>query len=447
VGTVYGTPEREAIDLAFIELGVDYAEYLAAGGTAFTSTIVKSGGGRSQSLHDNLLGNINRDAAAARDLFDELDGQISGGARVFLDRPYYDGNLDASTADAAKSFTFDVLNGVVRADVNVATFQSIWTPLDADYGQTVNGNAITNVAFAHLGAAYARYLENGGSSAAFSSIQVKGPVDAGDDGNGRYQTLHDNLLGNISGVAAGDRGTTTLITQLLGSTQANEYFSRAYYSGDASEFQQQAHDLVRVFDFERGYVRNDYVSTILNGTLSETAQKPNTTDLIVGTGIPATGFNIVKHDGYGVELGLGVIYRQGPTEIATLENGVPVFRVAGGTQSTANGSFQNDPTRAAWNFNFSAVDNENGSTKNLTFKLSVDLDPGEGTRFATFDLTSAGNVAQDSTNYAFLQSLFDDPSTPAVETYAYGAGTFDIKLEAFDGGTLAAANRIIVEVA
>jgi hypothetical protein len=204
-------------------------------------------------------------------------------------------------------------------------------------------------------------------------------------------------------------------------------------------------------------------------------------NLFVGTGIPAANFATARNEAAGIELGLMVLYRQGPT-IASSDDyadGVLNFAVASGAQSTANGSGSNNATRAAWNFTFSVVTGLNGSPTNLnshTFQLLYDVDPGPGTSYRTLILENrdAGgpgqlsgfqwrdlgsgvvfipddegniNVTQNSENYAF--SFFQ-----AFLTSAYGPGnsfagpaTFDIILQAFDGPQLIARNHIAVNVA
>jgi hypothetical protein len=214
----------------------------------------------------------------------------------------------------------------------------------------------------------------------------------------------------------------------------------------------------------------------VNAEVDESAQKPGTEDIISGSGIPATGFGIVKNLDSGIELGLQVIYRQGPTVTSTddYNDGVLHFSVNDGAQSTANGSSVNNAGRAAWSFDFSIATGLNGATTDLddyTFQLLYDVDPGAGTSYRTLALEPGGsgssghqwrdqgtglvfiaddsgnsNVTQNSENYAFtfFQSFL---------TSAYGPGSgfagpahFDIVLQALDGSRLIAANHIAVDV-
>src|SRR5215213_764586 len=51
---------------------------------------------------------------------------------------------------------------------------------------------------------------------------------------------------------------------------------------------------------------------VVNGEVDESGQKPATEDIFNGSGIPATDFGLVRAEDAGIELGMQVIYRQGP---------------------------------------------------------------------------------------------------------------------------------------
>lgn len=447
--TVAGSPERKAVDLAFVNLGVEYALYLEEGGEAFTTEIVKDTGGRSQSLHDNLLGNINAGPATTRGLKAELDDLVSANPDIakYLERTWFDGNLEANTGEAAKAYAFDVLNSVNRADIDADGFHAIWTPLDADYGQTVGGDLTTNTAFVHLGAAYAKYLDEGGSSAEFASIQVKGPLDAGDDGDGRYQTLHDNLLGNLPDSATNGRGLGPLAAELLGPDRA-DFLDRATYSGNQAHWQGSDHDSVRVFDYERGFERNDYIVSNSDGDIDPSAQ--NNGELFIGDGNTISDFNIVRHEGAGIELALKAKERKGSDYDVTDEDGLSVYYVPTGSRE------DNGDTYAIWSFDGSVIAGLNGSARGLSdysVKLFIDVDPTTGVSYvggeAGIDLPVGNPLIQFSQNYAFgyIRDLIDnDPSTEAIDPYEYGPGEFDIAIKAFDEGVEIASNNIRVIV-
>jgi hypothetical protein len=219
----------------------------------------------------------------------------------------------------------------------------------------------------------------------------------------------------------------------------------------------------------------------VNATVDPSAQDPASPgNLYAGSGIPATNFGTARNEDAGIELGLQVIYRQGPTVTTTDDyaDGVLHFQVNDGPQSTANGSLANNATRAAWNFEFSVATGLNGETTDLsdfTFKLLYDVDPGLGTNYRTLTLEAettpqaagqsgfqwrddgtglvfisddegTANVTQNSENYAFafFQNFLGGAYGPAGFV---GPAHFDIQLQAFDATNgLIAANHIVVDV-
>jgi hypothetical protein len=220
----------------------------------------------------------------------------------------------------------------------------------------------------------------------------------------------------------------------------------------------------------------------VNAVPDAAAQDPASPgNLFVGSGIPATGFGLARNEDAGIELGLQVIYRQGPVVTTTDDyaDGVLHFQVNDGPQSTANGSSVNNAARASWNFEFSVATGLNGETTSLddfTFKLLYDVDPSANAVYRTLTLEAettpqaAGqsgfqwrdegtglvfiaddegnaNVTQNSENYAFsfFQSFLTDVYGPG-NGFA-GPGSFDIQLQAFDSGnSLIAQNHIAVDL-
>jgi hypothetical protein len=204
-------------------------------------------------------------------------------------------------------------------------------------------------------------------------------------------------------------------------------------------------------------------------------------NLFVGSGIPAENFGVARNETAGIELGMMVLYRQGPTVMSTdnYVDGILNFNVASGPQSTANGSIANVPGRAAWNFTFSIATGLNGTTTDLndyTFRLLYDVDPGPGTNYRTFTLEPEGtpqaagqsgfqwrdqgtaavfisddegniNVTQNSQNYgfAFYQAFLTSPYGPG--SGFSGPAKFDFILQALDGPQIIASNHIAVNVA
>ncbi|HYC45777.1 MAG TPA: hypothetical protein VED01_09865 [Burkholderiales bacterium] len=224
------------------------------------------------------------------------------------------------------------------------------------------------------------------------------------------------------------------------------------------------------------------VSYFVNAEIDESAQKPATETMIAGNGIPATGFGIARAEEAGLELGLQVIYRNGPTVLSSddYSDGVLEYTVNDGPQSTLNGSTSNAANRAAWNYEWSIAGGLNGETTDLTdftIKLLIDGDPsaaidytelllvhnpaiatgsseffwdaGLPVPFISDDAGIDPTVTQNSQNYAFgaHQALLPPGSTYTQAGGFAGPAQFDIALQAFDSAnTLIAENHIQVNV-
>ncbi len=233
---------------------------------------------------------------------------------------------------------------------------------------------------------------------------------------------------------------------------------------------------------------NDFYSA--DTTLDASAQDPlSPGNIYPGSGIPASGWSVVQDLDHDVELGLQVIYRQGPTVASTgvEADGTVDYTVADGPQSTANGSSSNNASRAAWSFEYSISTALDGSVDTLAdydLRLLIDLDPSAGTSFLQLDFAASGvasptgawqlgspiaglppvgtplipddegttQVTQNSQNYAFYSTIMDfdgNPATDDAALYAFTPGNFDIYLQAYDstGTDLLAQNHINVTVA
>lgn len=127
---------------ANIELGNLYAQYLLDGGEPLLDIVqTKVSGtpdfeGRQQSLHDNLLGNLNDAAVNSR--LNSVPPQLNEDNRdaaglQFHDRPIYDGN-DGNEGDLLASQVWDVANGIPRED---------FTPGDGEI-YVLNGNNVVD---------------------------------------------------------------------------------------------------------------------------------------------------------------------------------------------------------------------------------------------------------------------------------------------------------------
>lgn len=335
-----------------------------------------------------------------------------------------------------------------RAD----TIKVLWDYLDDAY---VAGNNYYNVplneAFVRLGVEYVEYLEAGG--APLTDITAKYTADNGDADTipQREQSMHDNLLGNLSLVSIQGRNFGSPLEQQLLALVPDEYESRAVYSGDQSARGGAAHDAVRAFDYDRGWSRADYLDTSYNSLADPLARDPaSPNNMYYGTGNPADDWTVVRHEGAGVELALKVKHRGGDEypEASIGPDGMAEYHVlTGGSPS--------NPARAEWNFDFAATDFS--ADDDFTYTLELDVDPGEGVQWVTLYSSAApldtdmgaGSTFQNSTNIAFYKALIDvDPGTAGIQQYALGDGTFNVRLSAFDAdtGLLVAANEVQILV-
>jgi len=235
------------------------------------------------------------------------------------------------------------------------------------------------------------------------------------------------------------------------------------------------------------YFNTDLGTELRLDTSVDTSAQTATGNLPVGSGIPATDFVTVDNNELGLELGLQIIYRQGPSvdPVSVSGDGTVHFVVNDGPQSTDNFSSGNNSGRAAWSFEYSIATGTGGEPTDLsdfTFRLKVDVDPSGDTDFREFTMVEipAGNpfvnatgfvwidqdgnpvilddggnanVAQNSENFAFgfIENFIDaDPNTPGIQSYAgagFSEGQFDIVLEAYDAEVgLVASNHIVVDV-
>jgi hypothetical protein len=156
-----------------------------------------------------------------------------------------------------------------------------------------------------------------------------------------------------------------------------------------------------------------------------------------GTGIPNENFQTTTNQTKGIELGLQVVQRGGPTiYTATVENGVAHFEAPAGSDP-------NNAARAGLGITFSVNTGINDAlTGPHSTKLHVDLDPTSAVSFEVFDVykdsnVTSANVAQDVFNYAFL-------STPQPSPLP---GEYTIMLETTDSlGHVLASQTIVVDM-
>ncbi len=128
------------VNEAFVELGNAYVEYLNEGGAPLLDVVQTRTGGtpdfdaRQQTLHDNLLGNVNDVAIAGRIIGGDLVGDPrSDAAKGFGDRPIFDGSTGDPDGLLATQ-VWDAANGIERAD---------FTPGEGEI-YVLNGNTLVD---------------------------------------------------------------------------------------------------------------------------------------------------------------------------------------------------------------------------------------------------------------------------------------------------------------
>jgi hypothetical protein len=191
----YNVPLNEA----FVRLGVEYAEYLAAGGAPLTDITAKftadnadadSIPQREQNMHDNLLGNLSLVSIQGRNFGSPLEQQLL--ALVpdeYESRPVYSGDQSARGGpahDAVRAFDYD--KGWAREDYLDTSYNGVVDPLARTAANKMyygNGNPTDDWTIVrHEGAQVELALKvkhRGGDEYPESSI--------GPDGTATYQVL------------------------------------------------------------------------------------------------------------------------------------------------------------------------------------------------------------------------------------------------------------------
>lgn len=388
-------------------------------------------------------------------------------------------NAVNNSADSKANFeptpSLDKVYGLVKAGTGFTvngneadTIKGIWDVLDDKYDPVADNTAL-NRDFVNLGLRYVDYITKGGTP--FTDLIAKVNAD------GRSQSMHDNLLGNLNKASIEFRFKDAA-SEILKSIPEG-YSDRAIFSGNKADLGKADHDAARAFDYAKGWARPDYLDKSIKSAVDASASTDG--KLYVGNGNTATGFNVVRHEGAGVELALKAKVRKGEDYNASEpdKDGVVTYsKVKAGFQEV---TWNEQSAKAAdWSFDFSvATGIQKGSTKTLAdykFKLFVDVDKEAGVQWVELDLLQRGTadtpwvlatskdtvvindddgkvnakISQNSANIGFnsIISLIDNNKSDAgVQPYDFGKGTFDIKLEAYDSNNvLLAANHIRVDV-
>src|SRR6202022_3458303 len=147
----------------------------------------------------------------------------------------------------------------------------VWHSLDAAYVSAGPNQSNINEAFARLGVEYAAYVKADGVP--LVDVVAKYTADANNDGIAeRDQSLHDNLLGNLTTAAlsqhfSGNPGLLTTLTGLISGVDAG-LLNRPYASGNEGSTGGAA---AHLFDVAKGF------GTAARGTLVATDVDHNAT--------------------------------------------------------------------------------------------------------------------------------------------------------------------------
>ena len=402
-------------EISIARAGVIFSDAKFAGITSFDF-------GRLSTL--NLTGIAFVEAGDAANSRFEPDADVNRLINDLLTRYGVEGALGMLTVNGGKADAFKLL----------------WDFLDDPY--VAGGdyyNTALNASFVRLGIEYAEYLDAGG--APLTGVVAKYAADNGDVDiiPQRYQSMHDNLLGNIATVSIEARNLPdALEAQLIGLVPAG-YGARPVYSGDQGQVGGANHDGVRSFDYDRGWAREDYLERDYNAVVHASASRDtNPADgvdeqMFYGNGNPIDDWNIVRHEGAEVELALKVKHRGGDEYaedgVAGADGITHYTVVTGGSPTNAN--------RAEWNFDFSATDYSPDAKFAFTLELDVDPSTGEDWRVvysSAAPLDSAigdGSLLQNSFNVAFVDV---DPGTPGTQHYGFGEAEFGVRLTAREVG-------------
>lgn len=173
---------------------------------------------------------------------------------------------------------------------------------------------------------------------------------------------------------------------------------------------------------------------------------PSNDEMFFGDGNLPTNYNTVVDSKQGLELGLKIHYRQGDDILPTSYDpatGTAHYDVPAGTQvvDPEHNVPVANPTRAAWNFDFSVNTGVNGDTETLAdYNFIISIASGDG-ETATFDMAHLGpgntpwigsdggafadedgadpQLSQNSVNlgFGFFADYFGADALDAGETY------------------------------
>lgn len=236
-----------------------------------------------------------------------------------------------------------------------------------------------NTAKANLALLYTNYLDKGGDPDPFFHFIAKTAV--GEDVQSREQTLHDNILGELTSAALTDRGLLDAYA-----VRAGAYKDRPWVDGIYANAYGESQKMALRFDYDKGWERPDYIHGFV-GKIDDSAVK-NNIEMYFGDGNTITNYSIARHEGAGVELALKAKLRGGPEAGVPdeISGDIPIYTVPTG-QADSTSATWGPP--AKWSFDFSVATGLNGSEQKLDdfdFILSIDVNPSEEVDFIRFKL-------------------------------------------------------------
>jgi VCBS repeat-containing protein len=353
------------------------------GGTSVTSGSVTEAGDLPQIDEAGLGGGLEPSAW--------LSAQIAG---------------DSTVSDALTDILTNPV-GVIAAVTQVqglgvdegTAIAAVWDYLDDVYVSAGPNQSNVNEAFTLLGLVYANYLQNGGMP--LVDVTAKYTADGADAGSDpdREQSLHDNLLGNLTSAAlqqryAGDPALQAALTALITNFDS-PLLTRPY--ADGSEANGAASAAAHQWDADHGYV------STATGTLVAT-------DVDHGAVLTwSANATAGSYGSFAVDAATGEwTYK--------LDNGLPA------TQALAEGETGTETFTAT-------VTDEHGATDTVTVTVSVTgtndapVITGDDTGAVTEDVSSTVTGKLDVADLDHDQSHTQDATNVASDN---GYGTWSV---------------------
>ena len=247
---------------------------------------------------------------------------------------------------------------------------------------------------ADLALLYIQYLEDGGDAAPFLAFVAKTAVSGSEQS--RSQSVHDNILGEVSAASLNDRfgGPDRADLREAYFEQAGEFTDRPWVSGSFSDAYNAQHRGALVFDYGQGWERADFIHYPVSDRLDDRAIEGGN-EMYMGDGNTVVNFNLARHEGAGIELALKAKPRATGFEYDIDDSGgIVVYEAQAGPADIGAGW----GTPAAWSFDFSVAAGLNGAETGLDdfdFSIFVDINPTDAVDFIEFRLLKPGDIVLD----------------------------------------------------